>query len=848
LIGIAGFILLAFIASFIIFAWYAKDLPSPGKLSQNTGFSTVFYDRDGKILYEMYKDKNRVPVSLKEISKYVQQGTVAVEDKTFYKHNGISETGLIRAFLSTVTRQGVQGGSTLTQQLIKNALLDSERSLPRKIREMILAIEVERRYSKDQILEMYLNEAPYGGTFYGVGSASRGYFGKAPSELSLVESAILSGLPQNPSNFSPYIGTKDLWKGRAKDVLRRMREDKYITQAQQDNAVKALDTVKFNYNQSLAISAPHFVFYAKDIIEEKYGSKVLDQGLKIKTTIKKDIQETAQKIVKEEMAKLKGYNVYNASVVVLDSQTSEILAMVGSKDYFGTSEPDGCISGSNCKFDPFTNVAISQRQPGSTLKPILYSVALAKGYTASTTLMDVSTTFANQGQKDYIPVNYDGKFRGPVQLRFSLGNSLNVPAVKMTAMVGVRDFLELANAMGLKSLAPTESNINRFGLSVSLGGGETSLLTLANAYSVYAKGGIYKDITPITEISDFRGKTIFKNSIPKGQQVMSPEVAFVISHIMSDDNARKDTFGLGSLLNVRGRTVAVKTGTTDDKRDNWAVGFTKGVTVAVWVGNSDNAQMNSKIASGVTGASPIWNRIMKYALDNKYTDGIMDKPNNVEATSIDSFLGGLSKEGYPTRAEYFIKGTEPKDTSQFYRKLKISKNTGKLANELEIKIGQYDEKEFIMITENDPVSTDGKNRWQEAVDEWSRGQGDDKFKPPTETSEASADDVHVQIKSPSERERVSGNTLNIKVKITSISTIKSVSVALNGKEVKKYDGDTKEFEENVSVADGSYDISVNATNEKGKTGNSTLHFGVNQDYAPSPTPTKTPDPTAIPSP
>src|SRR3989339_401873 len=734
LIFLTGAVILGFIFMFILFAWYAKDLPSPSKLSQQTGYSTVFLDRDGKVLYDMYKDKNRVPVTFEEIPKTLKEATIAIEDKNFYKHNGFSQMGIVRAVFNMFLGRGLQSGSTITQQLIKNVLLTNRQTITRKVQEIILSFEVERRYEKDEILLMYLNEAPYGGSYWGVGTAAKAYFGKSVKDLNLVESAILAGLPQSPSLYSPFIGKNEAWKDRTKSVLRRMREDGYITRDQETIALKKVESTKFNAPKIL-IEAPHFVFYVKDQIEQEYGSKIINQGVKIKTTLSLDVQQTAEKIVKEEIAKLKDFNATNAAVVVLDSKTGEILAMIGSYDF------------NDEKFGKFNVAELGQRQPGSALKPFTYGLAFEKGYTPSSIFMDVKTIFPDQGNEDYIPVNYDGKFRGPVQLRFALGNSINVPAVKILAVLGLRDFLTKLNDLGMPTFAPSSENLKRFGLSLTLGGGETTLLNLTSAYSTLATGGVKHDISSFYDISDFKGKNIYKKVRTQEKKVFSPEVSFLLSHILSDNNARIDEFGPNSYLNVPGKTVAVKTGTTDDKRDNWAVGYTKGVTVGVWAGNNDNSPMNAKIASGATGASSIFYRVIRELLKT-YDDGIIEKPDKVKAVTIDSYLGGIPKDGTPTRAEYFIEGTEPKDISPIYKKLKISKANGKLANEVEIKTGNFEEKEFLVFTEDDPVSTDGKNRWQEAIDNWLKDQKDDKYHPPTEVSDASADSVVVSIKNP----------------------------------------------------------------------------------------------------
>jgi len=826
---LTGAVILGFIFLFILFAWYAKDLPSPSKLSQQTGYSTVFLDREGKVLYDMYKDKNRVPVTFEEIPKTLKEATIAIEDKNFYKHGGFSQTGMIRAVFNMFLGRGLQSGSTITQQLIKNVLLTNRQTITRKVQEIILSFEVERRYEKDEILLMYLNEAPYGGSYWGVGTAAKAYFGKSVKDLNLVESAILAGLPQSPSLYSPFIGKNEAWKSRTKSVLRRMREDRYITKEQEKTALKKVETTKFNAPKIL-IEAPHFVFYVKDRIENEYGSKIIDQGVKIKTTLSLEVQQITEKIVKEEIAKLKDFNATNAAVVVLDSKTGEILAMIGSYDF------------NDEKFGKFNVAELGQRQPGSALKPFTYGLAFEKGYTPSSIFMDVKTTFPDQGNEDYIPVNYDGKFRGPVQLRFALGNSINVPAVKILAVLGLRDFLTKLNDLGMPTFAPSSENLKRFGLSLTLGGGETTLLNLTSAYSTLATGGIRHEVSSIVDVSDFKGKNIFKKVRTQEKKVFSPEVSFLLSHILSDNNARIEEFGPNSYLNIPGKTVAVKTGTTDDKRDNWAVGFTKSITVGVWVGNNDNSPMNPKIASGATGASPIWYGIMRELL-KKYDDGIIDKPDRVKALTIDSFLGGLPRDGYPTRSEYFIEGTEPKDISPWYKKVKISKSNGKLANEVEIKSGNYEEKDFIIISENDPVSTDGKNRWQEAINAWAGQQGDDKFKPPTETSDASNDSVIVSIKSPSNQSTVSSGNLNIKAKIVSLDKLKSVKIKLNGEEIRSWNEDKKEMDETISLIEEKvYELQIIATNEKDKQGESTIKFGFNKpwDYV---TPTLTPTPT-----
>ena len=835
--GAIGLIAFLFLSFMVVFAWFSRDLPSPGKLAQGDQTATIFYDRDGKVLFQMYKDKNRLPIAFKDIAGTLKKGTISIEDKDFYKHGAISNTGILRSLILLILRQKISGGgSTITQQLIKNVLLDSQQTTTRKVKEIILSYAAEEKYTKDQILEMYLNEAPYGGSFYGVGSAAKGYFGKSPNQLSLLESAFIAGLPQSPTVYSPFIGVKNAWKGRTKNVLRRMREDRYITPDQEKKALAQMNSLTFSKSR-MSINAPHFVFYVKELIEKEYGTKILDQGLKIKTSLSLDVQQKAEKIVKEEIDGIKKFKVGNGAVVVLDSQSDEVLGMVGSYDY------------NDSEYGNF-NSAIAKRQPGSAVKPITYALALEKGYTAATTLMDVKTVFPVKDQPDYVPVNYDGKFRGPVQLRFALANSYNIPAVKLVSMIGISDFLERADLMGLHTLAPTQENLNRFGLSITLGGGEVTLLDLSNAFAVFARGGVRKEPVAILEIKDHNGKIIFKARPSAETKVLSREIAFIISHILSDNNARSDAFGLNSYLNIPGKTVAVKTGTTNDKKDNWAVGFTKGITVGVWVGNNDNTVMDPRVTSGSTGASPIWYTLMGQLL-KKYSDGIIDKPDKVKALQIDPLFGGLPKDGSKTRSEYFIEGTGPKDMSSFYKKAKISKSNGKLANDIEIKTGNYEEKDCYVVNESDPISQDGKNRWQEGIDNWRKEQGDDKWKCPTEISDNKSEDVVVSIKNISDHSTITEKTFTVRIKTVSMSNLKDVKIFLNNNEIKNYNEDKKDFEETISVSnDGVYELKVRSTNEKDKFGESSIKFGVNKawDYVePTSAPAATVTPAVSPS-
>lgn len=433
LVAVVGFLLLLF--GSVIF--FATQIPNPADLSsRDIAQATKIYDRKGQLLYDIYQNQNRTPVKLADIPNYVKEATISIEDKDFYKHGGFSVLGIARSvFLLVAHRQVEGGGSTLTQQLVKNALLSGERTLTRKVKEFILAVQVERAYSKDQILEMYLNEIPYGGTAYGIEAAANLYFGKSAKDLDLAEASLLAGLPQLPSVYSPYGTHPELAKVRQKEVLDRMVEDKYITKDQ----AKAAESEQLTYRTSQTeqgFKAPHFVLYVKEKLIEQFGDKMVEGGgLRVTTTLDYDLQQKTEDIVKKEVDNLASAKVGNGAAVVLDPKTGQILSMVGSKDYFGDSLPKDCKEGTTCTFEPNVNVAISPRQPGSATKPIAYAKALEKGYTANTVYMDVKTEFPGGNKPSYIPVNYDGQFRGPVQMRYALGNSYNIPAVKNLALV-----------------------------------------------------------------------------------------------------------------------------------------------------------------------------------------------------------------------------------------------------------------------------------------------------------------------------------------------------------------------------------------------------------------------------
>ncbi len=643
--------------------FFLKDLPSPARLSKPSSFpiSTKILDRNGNLLYEIYDDQNRTPVKLDDLPAYLKEATIAIEDKNFYRHHGFDTGGILRALWKTATGQRLEGGSTITQQLVKVALLTPERTISRKIKEAILTIATELLYSKNQILEMYLNHIPYGGTAYGIEAAAHRFFNKNAADLTLSEATLLVGLPQAPSRYSP-LANPDSAKARQALVLARMVEDQYLTPEEAGSAKNA----ELHYADSgIDISAPHFVMYVRQILEEKYGVQTLEQGgLRVTTTLDLDLQNAAQASLSGELVGLKKLKIENGAALVTNPSTGEILAMIGSKDYF-SKDIDGKV-----------NVTTRLRQPGSSIKPLNYALGLeTKVITPSTMILDTPICFAVPGQLDYCPRNYDNTFRGLTQVRFDLGNSLNIPAVKVLSLNGLEGFISFARKMGITSwIDPTQ-----YGLSLTLGGGEVTMTDMATAFGVFANQGVKVELHPILKVQDSTGKVIEEyhreDGLRDGNKVLSEETAFLISHILSDNNARAGAFGTGSVLNVPGKTVSVKTGTTNNLRDNWTIGYTPTLLVATWVGNNDNSPM-SYVASGITGASPIWQKIMKYALRDIKTPGL-EKPEGIEGASICTNSGTLPNPDNPceTRYEYFIAGTIPENNPITQRELFVNRTT-----------------------------------------------------------------------------------------------------------------------------------------------------------------------------
>ncbi|MCD6550106.1 PBP1A family penicillin-binding protein [bacterium] len=638
-----------------IFVYYIKDLPRPEDFLEKKIYqSTEIYDRTGKVLlYTIHGEEKREIVSLSEISPFLQKAVIATEDSQFYQHRGIDIKGIIRSILVDLKlKKPVQGGSTITQQLIRNSFLSRQKTLERKLREIVLSLELEMKYSKEQILEWYLNQIPFGSNAYGAEAASKTFFNKSAKDLTLAESATLAALIKAPSYFSPYGEHKNELMKRKDQVLDTMAELGFITL---EEAQKAKEE-KLTFAKIIEpIKAPHFVLYVKKYLIEKYGEDFLNEnGLKVYTTLDWDLQKKAEEIIADRVKINKNYKAYNAALVAINPKTGEILSMVGSADWFGEPYPKNCISGKNCLFDPKFNVAIGTknnpgRQPGSAFKPFAYAAAFEKGFTPKTILWDVKTEFnpycsplANQlkdkyGIKCYHPQNYDGKFRGPMTAKNSLAQSINVTSVKMLYLAGIENTIELAKKMGITTLNQDPS---QYGLSLVLGGGEVKLIDIVSAYGVFANEGLKLTPFAVLKIEDSQGNIIEEHkNTPK--RVLETEVCRNINDILSDNKARTPMFGPKSALYFENKQVAAKTGTTQEYRDAWTIGYTPSIVVGVWAGNNDNTP---SLKPGVVLAGPIFHKFMEEAL-KKFPSEEFKKPKEI-LTNKDVLNGKIGENGH----------------------------------------------------------------------------------------------------------------------------------------------------------------------------------------------------------
>ncbi|MFH0755434.1 MAG: penicillin-binding protein [bacterium] len=610
--------------------------------------STKIYDRTGKILlYDIHQNIKRTIVPFENISKNIKNATVAIEDAKFYQHGGIKITSIIRSIFSNILSNSFsQGGSTITQQVIKNSLLTTEKTISRKLKEWILSIQLEKVMSKDEILSIYLNSVPYGGNIYGIEEASETFFGKNASALTLAEASYIAAIPKAPTFYSPYGKNKDKLDERQKFILLKMLENNFINQKEYDNAMK--EKVLFIPQEKYGIKAPHFVEFIKQYLIDKYGEKILEEkGLKVITTLDYSLQIKTEEITKRKAFENKiKFDAENASVIIIDPKTGQILTMVGSRDYFD-KEIDGNF-----------NVALAHRQPGSTFKPFVYATAFKKGYTPDTVLFDLPTEFQTtctpwgtpinsnveitSASACYMPENYDNKYLGPISLRNALAQSRNIPSIKVLYLAGIKNSIETAKSMGIKSLS---DNPNQYGLTLVLGGGEVSLLDMTSAYGVFANDGVRNSYTGILSVEDLQGKVLEKYT-KNPQTILAPNIAETISDILSDNIAKIPAYGANSLLFFPGKNVASKTGTTNNYKDAWSIGYTPEIVVGAWVGNNNNKHMIKKVAGLIV--VPLWHEIMEIALENTTGETFIKPP------PIDQSIKPILRGFWQGNETYFI--------------------------------------------------------------------------------------------------------------------------------------------------------------------------------------------------
>ncbi len=798
-IGLVGFT--------ILITWVSRDLPDPNSLTtRNVPQSTKIYDRTGThLLYEIHGDEKRTLVNIDRIPLFMQKATISIEDRGFYTHHGIYWRGLVRAVLvNTLKRQRISGTSTLTQQLVKNAILTNERSFLRKIKEFVLSLQIERAYSKDQILQMYLNEIPYGSTTYGVESAAHTYFNKNVQDLTLDEAALLAAIPQRPDFYSPY-GTGSSGDNRVRLVLRQhfildlMAEQGYITKDQAD-AAKHIETLQKVVPKKIGgIIAPHFVMYVRSELIEKYGIRQVEQGgFKVVTTLDLDAQHIAEEEIKKGVeARGKQYQFTNAALVSLDPNTGQILSMVGSKDFFSTD------------IDGQFNVTINPRQPGSSFKPIVYAAAFIKGFLPQTTLWDVVTSFKTE-IGTYEPKNYNLKEYGPVSMRQALQGSLNIPAVKTLYLVGVARALDFADSLGYSTLKPR----SRFGLSLVLGGAEVKPLEHAAAYATFATEGMLYPTSAILHIEDSTGKTLEEWQKPPGTRVMEPQTARTISNVLSDNDARAFIFGAHNSLTLPDRPVAVKTGTTNNFHDAWTIGYTPNLVSVVWVGNNDNKEMKRGADSSAV-AAPIWQAYMK-----RVTKGMpIERFTPPDPPSTDK----LALFGHTTEV-----------------KINIDKISGKRATELTpaafVEERTYHEAHSILhyVDKDDPLGPAPTNpasdpqyvAWESAIQSWVQRTGWNT----SSTIPMEYDDVHVAsnrpqvtIQSPTQNETVGTRTPIITPTVQSTRPVLRVEARLGQVLIGSTASSPWIIHTHIpnSLDPGTYDLVVSATDDVGNVGQST---------------------------
>ncbi len=801
LYGLGVFLLLIV----FMFAWFAKDLPTPGKIRNLVAASsTRLFDRNMNPLYTISGEKKRIIIEKDQIPDVIKNATIALEDKDFYEHFGLDFNGVARAVLFGGSRGG---GSTITQQFIKNSLLTNERTLIRKAKEAIMAVELEFLFSKEDILAMYLNEIPYGGNNYGIEAAARSFFDKSATELTLAEAATLAALPQAPTTLSPYGPNTDKLVARRNLALERMTEQGYITA---DEAKAAQETELKVVAKRESIAAPHFVLYVKDWLvqyfTEELGDaqlaeqKVEEGGLTVVTTL--DIEK--QKIAEEEVAKavpnLQRGGASNAGLVSIDPKRGEVIAMVGSVDYF--QEQFGAY-----------NIATAERQPGSSFKPIIYASAFKEKYNPATTLFDLRTDFGN-----YTPNNFDGAFRGPLTIRQALGNSLNIPAVKALGLVGIDKALKTAHDMGITTL----NDKDRYGLSLALGGGEVKLLDMATAYGVFANGGVLMPTTPVLKITDTNEKTLYDHTDPKdGRLVLDPQIAYQISDVLSDVDAKRPVFNFSlRFLTLSDRTAATKTGTTNDFKDAWTIGYTPQLVTSVWAGNNDFTSMNR--IGGSTAAAPIWDGYMERAHAGMPVE-TFTRPEGIQEIAVDRLSNKLPVDGSDVITDIFARWQVPTEKDDVHKRVRVCRENGLLADD-SIPDELTEERVFTYVRSEMPNNPN----WENPVRAWAAQNGFDN-KPPTEKCNASASAPNVDITSPTNNATVSG-VFTINANASSPSGVNKVEFFLdNILVVTDSEAPYSTNYDSASLSNGTHKLSAIVTSNSGATASDEINIKVEKD-------------------
>jgi 1A family penicillin-binding protein len=789
---------------FATFAWFAKDLPTPGKIkNRQIAESTQVYDRKGNLLYTLSGKMNRTIIDFKDMPESIKNATLVAEDRGFYHHFGVNFKGVLRAAIHDIFHRnsGIQGGSTITQQFVKNALLSPKRTVTRKIKEVILAIEIEIMYSKDQILAFYLNEIPYGSNAYGIQAAAETYFDKDAKDLTLAESATIAAMSQAPTYYSPYGSHIDELKWRRNWILDGMTKEGYITF---DEATKA-ETVKMKFaRRHEYIKAPHFVMYVQEFLAAKYGDRMVEEGgLKVYSTLDPDKQKIAEQAIKNGAARnLAAIRATNAAMVAIDPKTGQILAMVGSKDYWDES------------IDGQVNVATAKRQPGSAFKPIVYSTAFKSSWSPASTLFDVKTDFGG----GYSPNNYDMTFRGPLSIRDALAQSKNIPAVKMLYLAGIKNSIKTAEDMGIT----TFTNPDRYGLALVLGGGEIRLLELTGAYSVFAAEGIKHDVTPILKVTEPNGNILEENRQSEGKEALSPQIAYEISSILSDNRARTPVFGSNSSLYIPGRDVAVKTGTTDEFKDAWTIGYTPSIAAGVWVGNNNNRSMTAG-AAGAMAAAPIWREFITRVLGSSPNQPFK-KPSGIQTATVDALTGKLPSGRGPLglRTDIFTDWQIPKERASQYTTVKICTACSgeKLASD-DCPPDMIVERTYANIHSEVPE----KPNWEAPVRAWARAHHLGSVAP-TEVCNLHGKNPSITITSPTSGESVSGST-TISTSIAAPLGVSRVVFYIDGVSIGTDHGSPYSYVYNMSnLSAGNHTVKATVVDHGGLTDSDSIIINV----------------------